>query len=106
MINVDLECYDFMMGDVIGNLKNEIAELTSKVKQARDSGNWGTYKNLILAYKEIINLYKDITLDIAGLNDKTQTINNNMNIKLDKKTLESIYESMKHTKDNQKNMYI
>jgi hypothetical protein len=45
---------------VIYNLKNEIELLTSKIKITRENHDFGTYKNLILAYKEVLGLYKEM----------------------------------------------
>ncbi len=42
------------------NLKNEIEELNKKINIHREKGDFGTYKNLILAYKEVLGLYKEM----------------------------------------------
>lgn len=47
-------------GEIIDNLKKELDILALKIKKARENNNFGTYKNLILAYKEILELYKDL----------------------------------------------
>jgi hypothetical protein len=47
--------------NVTDNLKNELESLTTLVKRARENGDFGTYKNLILAYKEVLGLYKELT---------------------------------------------
>ena len=60
MSKLHLDMYSTLMKEVSGNLKSEIEELSKKVKQAREFENWGTYKNLILAYKEIVKMYNDI----------------------------------------------
>lgn len=41
-------------------LENERLNLQTKIECARDKGDVGTYKNLILAYKEILRLEEDI----------------------------------------------
>lgn len=48
---------DKYYGEILKNLKEELICLTEKIKEIRNDGNWGTYKNLISAYKEILNLY-------------------------------------------------
>lgn len=44
---------------VLITLKNELACLNPKIQKARIDENWGTYKNLILAYKEVFQLMND-----------------------------------------------
>jgi len=44
---------------VINTLKGEIDALTPKLKQTREDRDYGTYKNLINAYKEVLNLLND-----------------------------------------------
>ncbi len=46
--------------DIMDNLKEELKCLTKKIKQERESENFGTYKNLILAYKEILMILKSL----------------------------------------------
>lgn len=41
---------------VMGTLKNEVKCLIPKIEKARDKDDTGTYKNLILAFKEVLNL--------------------------------------------------
>ena len=41
--------------DVLENLKSEITELNCKIKKAREEENWGTYKNIILAYTNVLD---------------------------------------------------
>lgn len=85
MSKLDQGRYGELMGDVSNNLKNEIAELSKKVSQARESENWGTYKNLVLAYKEIVKMYNDIAIDVCERDaDKTQHIETTLS--LDKNT--------------------
>lgn len=86
-MNINIEVLEKMMGDVLKNLKEEISELTVKVQQSRESENWGTYKNLILAYKEIVKLYQDIVEDVYkyDTNNIKQT-NSSIKIGFDKET--------------------
>lgn len=44
---------------VIQTLQNEIEALTPKLQQTRENRDYGTYKNLINAYREVLNLLKD-----------------------------------------------
>jgi hypothetical protein len=44
---------------VLSNLKKEIRELNRKIAKAREMNDVGTYKNLIMAYKEILNIIKE-----------------------------------------------
>lgn len=46
--------------DIMDNLKEELICLTKKIKEEREKENFGTYKNLIVAYKEILTIYKDL----------------------------------------------
>lgn len=46
--------------DTMNFLENERLNLQTKIERARDKGDVGTYKNLILAYKEILRLEEDI----------------------------------------------
>lgn len=88
--------YNNMMKDIVDNLKNEIEQLTLKVQEARRDGNWGTYRNLIIAYKEIIKLYKEIVDEVANVYvDKTQYINGNLTIKCDDDITKFINEMIK-----------
>lgn len=41
---------------IIDVLDNEIQQLISKIKKAREDENWGTYKNLILSLGEVMRL--------------------------------------------------
>lgn len=50
--------------EVILNLKDEVKSLTSKIKSAREREDFGTYKNLILAYKEVLKLLQDTERNI------------------------------------------
>ncbi len=110
-MNLDIELYFEMMGEVMENLKNEIKELTFKVQKAREEGNWGTYKNLIIAYKEVVQLYKEI-VDKISEDDNisgTQYLKNNMTISLDENTTELINKAFIRKEvaiDNKKDMYI
>jgi hypothetical protein len=95
--------YRKMMDDILGNLKNEIEQLTSKVQKAREDENWGTYRNLIISYKEVIKLYKEIVDEFASVNvDKTQYINSHLTIKCDDDVTKFINEMIKslYTKPN------
>lgn len=44
---------------IIQVLKNELIQLEGKIIKARKTENWGTYKNLILAYKEVFMLIEN-----------------------------------------------
>lgn len=91
MSKLNVEGYLKLMEGISGNLKNEIEELSKKVEQARESENWGTYKNLILAYKEIVKMYNDIIIDVCERDiDKTQHIETT--ISLDKKTSDMVFK--------------
>jgi len=41
-------------------LENELKALEPKIQRARDNNDFGTYKNLILAYKEVLHLIGDV----------------------------------------------
>lgn len=43
---------------IIKTLRNEIEALTPKLQQTRENRDFGTYKNLINAYREVLNLLK------------------------------------------------
>jgi len=45
--------------NIIDNLQNELKFLNEKLIKTRESGDFGTYKNLIQAYKEILLIYYD-----------------------------------------------
>ena len=47
---------------VLSTLKNEIEALTPKLQQTRENREYGTYKNLINAYREVLNLIRDFKL--------------------------------------------
>jgi len=47
---------------VLSTLKNEIEALTPKLQHTRENGDYGSYKNLINAYKEVLNLIRDFKL--------------------------------------------
>lgn len=53
---------------VIDNLKNEIELLTFKIQKVRENHDFGTYKNLILAYKEVLNLIIDMEKHDVNIN--------------------------------------
>lgn len=53
---------------VIDNLKNEIESLTFKIQKVRENHDFGTYKNLILAYKEVLNLIIDMEKHGVNIN--------------------------------------
>lgn len=42
---------------IVENLKKEIESLNEKIVKIRENHDFGTYKNLIIAYKDILNLY-------------------------------------------------
>ncbi|MDD2627027.1 MAG: hypothetical protein PHI87_05725 [Candidatus Methanomethylophilus sp.] len=44
---------------VLNTLRNEIKCLVPKIEKARENEDYGTYKNLILAYKEVLLLIND-----------------------------------------------
>lgn len=46
---------------IIINLAHELDSLTTKIQTTRNNNEFGTYKNLVLAYKEVLALYKDMT---------------------------------------------
>ncbi|MBN3359360.1 peptidoglycan endopeptidase [Clostridium botulinum] len=46
----------------LNNLEKELYLLNDKIVQAREDENWGTYKNLILSYKEILNLINNFNV--------------------------------------------
>lgn len=103
-MSISYEWHDAMLSDVVNNLKGEIEELTFKVKKARENENWGTYKNLILAYKEIIKLYKGIILDVYESDvDEVQHIDNNIKLSLNKDVLSFLKNN---EKEDKKDMYI
>lgn len=45
---------------IVDNLKKEIEFLNAKITKVRENHDFGTYKNLILAYKEVLGLYKEM----------------------------------------------
>lgn len=47
---------------VLNALKNEIEALTPKLQQTRENRDYGTYKNLINAYREVLNLIRDFKI--------------------------------------------
>lgn len=47
---------------VLSTLKNEIESLTPKLQKTRENGDYGSYKNLINAYREVLNLIRDFKL--------------------------------------------
>ena len=47
---------------VLNTLKNEIEALTPKIQQTRENRDYGTYKNLINAYREVLNLIRDFKI--------------------------------------------
>jgi hypothetical protein len=54
---------------IVDNLKSELESLTIKIQKTRENHDFGTYKNLILAYKEVLGLYKesvDIKQDVLN----------------------------------------
>lgn len=57
---MNLETKHDLYGDIGNNLKTELELLTVKIKECRETGNYGTYKNLIQAYKDILHLYIEI----------------------------------------------
>lgn len=66
---------DSFNDDIIKNLKNELIALHSKIQIARNNNDFGTYKNLIIAFKEVLGLYKEMTES-----KKDGTINYSFNI--------------------------
>ena len=58
--NTDSSIKDFSYPrSIIQVLKNELIQLEGKIIKARKTENWGTYKNLILAYKEVFMLIEN-----------------------------------------------
>lgn len=41
---------------ILDTLQHELMELKDKIESARNKGDFGTYKNLILAFKEVVHL--------------------------------------------------
>jgi len=60
--------------NVINTLKGEIEALTPKLKQTREDRDYGTYKNLINAYREVLNLLND-HYKIHGINTTNEKVN-------------------------------
>lgn len=60
---MNFEQHKNVFGEVIKNLKSELDSLTILIKQARECHNFTHYKNMILAYKEILKLYKEMVQD-------------------------------------------
>jgi hypothetical protein len=58
--------------DIVNVLKNELKCLNSKITKSRENEEFGIYKNLILAYKEVLTLYKEMT----EIKNKNMTICN------------------------------
>lgn len=99
MSMLEKDMYAPMVQDVVDNLKNEIVELSTKVSKARELGNWGTYKNLILAYKEIVRMYNDIAIDVCK-SETNDTQHVKTEIALDRGTSNLILDLMeKNSKD-------
>lgn len=60
--------------EIIINLKNEIKSLNGKIKNARENGDFGTYRNLIVAYKEVLKIIQDIEYIEARDKGRSETI--------------------------------
>ena len=58
-----LEQTNIFFGDILKNLKIELELLNVKIKESRESENFGIYKNLIQTYKEILNIYTQVLRD-------------------------------------------
>ena len=56
MTNDKFKCMVWDDKSILDTLQHEAIELKDKIENARNKGDYGTYKNLILAFKEIINL--------------------------------------------------
>ena len=69
-----------LYGGIIDNLKVELSSLTLKIIKTRENHDFGTYKNLILAYKEVLNLYRDLVEDKK---DGIEIVNINNTFKID-----------------------
>jgi hypothetical protein len=83
---------------IIDNLKNELVSLTTKIQKTRENHDFGTYKNLILAYKEVLGLYKEC------VNNKQDILNYHVHIDKVISSTEDIGrqigESLKSIKNN------
>lgn len=44
---------------ILDTLQHELLELKDKIESARNKGDFGTYKNLILAFKEVVHLVNE-----------------------------------------------
>lgn len=55
--------------NVLENLKGEVTELDFKIKKARQEENWGTYKNIIICYSEILQLVDKYEEEIKNEKD-------------------------------------
>jgi hypothetical protein len=47
--------------DLLSSLQYEVRQLNTKIKQARESENWGTYKNLIQSLRAVLELMDNIS---------------------------------------------
>ncbi len=77
---MNIETKGTLYGEIIKNLKNELSSLTEKIKKTRENNDFGTYKNLILAYKEVLGLYREL---VEGNEMGTININPTFNITKD-----------------------
>ena len=77
---MNIEQKEIRHGEIVENLRNELNSLTAKIKKTRENNDFGTYKNLILAYKEVLSLYREL---VEGNEMGTININPTFNITKD-----------------------
>jgi hypothetical protein len=66
---------------ILDTLQHELLELKDKIESARNKGDFGTYKNLILAFKEVVHLIheeeeRSNTLNIRLFDENNKDITN------------------------------
>ena len=78
--------------NIVKNLKKEIESLNVKIAKSRESGDFGTYRNLIIAFKEVLNLYKEMNKEYQ------KSINFDNKLKFDKdENIELLRETIVNT---------